>query len=130
LEKLEKIDVYFYVPILAGSYAASHSEMIDRAFPSLQSRLRLGPCPHARRTGDRYCRLNRLGRYSDDAGRASSRATIYVAQRHTNFGEFKAPSLRNLTLTAPYMHNGSKATLEDVVRHCSEIDMERLYVDG
>lgn len=30
-------------------------------------------------------------------------------------GAFKVPSLRNVALTAPYMHNGSLATLEDVV---------------
>ena len=30
---------------------------------------------------------------------------------------FKTPALRELAWTAPYMHNGSKATLEDVVRH-------------
>jgi cytochrome c peroxidase len=28
------------------------------------------------------------------------------------------------------MHNGSKATLTDVVRHYSEIDLERLHADG
>ena len=51
-------------------------------------------------------------------------------QLHSNFGEFKVPSLRNLTQTAPYMHNGSKTTLEDVIRHYSELNMERLHVDG
>lgn len=30
-------------------------------------------------------------------------------------GMFKVPTLRNITLTAPYFHNGSFATLEDVV---------------
>lgn len=30
-------------------------------------------------------------------------------------GAFKTPSLRNVTLTGPYMHNGSMATLEQVV---------------
>jgi cytochrome c peroxidase len=30
---------------------------------------------------------------------------------------FKAPTLRELAWTAPYMHDGSLATLEDVVRH-------------
>jgi cytochrome c peroxidase len=29
---------------------------------------------------------------------------------------FRTPSLRNVTLTAPYMHNGSLATLDDVLR--------------
>ena len=32
-------------------------------------------------------------------------------------GKFRAPSLRNIALTAPYMHDGRLATLEDVVRH-------------
>ena len=31
-------------------------------------------------------------------------------------GAFKASSLRNISLTAPYMHNGSMATLEQVVQ--------------
>lgn len=32
-------------------------------------------------------------------------------------GKFKTPTLRNIELTAPYMHNGVHATLDDVVRH-------------
>ena len=32
-------------------------------------------------------------------------------------GKFKTPTLRNIELTAPYMHNGSLNTLEDVVRY-------------
>jgi cytochrome c peroxidase len=32
-------------------------------------------------------------------------------------GVFKIPSLRNVALTAPYMHDGRFATLEDVVNH-------------
>ncbi|WP_111978882.1 cytochrome-c peroxidase [Algibacillus agarilyticus] len=31
-------------------------------------------------------------------------------------GAFKTPGLRNTLLTAPYMHDGSEATLEDVIR--------------
>lgn len=34
-----------------------------------------------------------------------------------DLGRFKTPSLRGLTYTAPYMHDGSLATLEDVVAH-------------
>ncbi len=30
-------------------------------------------------------------------------------------GRFKAPTLRNITLTAPYMHDGSIATLDEVI---------------
>ena len=32
-------------------------------------------------------------------------------------GSFKTPTLRNIDLTAPYMHDGSLETLEDVVDH-------------
>lgn len=32
-------------------------------------------------------------------------------------GKFKAPTLRNVALTAPYMHDGSLKTLEDVIEH-------------
>ena len=34
-------------------------------------------------------------------------------------GQFKAPSLRNITLTAPYMHDGRFNTLEEVLDHYS-----------
>jgi len=32
-------------------------------------------------------------------------------------GAFKTPTLRNVTLTAPYMHNGKYQTLEQVIEH-------------
>lgn len=35
---------------------------------------------------------------------------------------FRVPSLRNVELTAPYMHNGAYATLEQVVRHYTNAD--------
>jgi cytochrome c peroxidase len=37
-----------------------------------------------------------------------------------DMGKFKAPTLRNIALTAPYMHDGSIATLEDVLEHYSK----------
>jgi cytochrome c peroxidase len=35
-------------------------------------------------------------------------------------GAFKVPSLKNIELTAPYMHDGRFATLEEVINHYSE----------
>ncbi len=35
----------------------------------------------------------------------------------SDIGRFKAPSLRNVAVTAPYMHDGSVATLDDVIDH-------------
>jgi cytochrome c peroxidase len=45
---------------------------------------------------------NDLGRYE-------------VTQRAEDRWKFRTPSLRNVALTRPYMHNGSLSTLEDVV---------------
>jgi cytochrome c peroxidase len=42
-----------------------------------------------------------------------------VTGNTTNDGLFKVTSLRNVELTAPYMHDGRFATLEDVVEHYS-----------
>jgi cytochrome c peroxidase len=55
---------------------------------------------------------------------------MHVSLEHRNFGEFKVPGLRNVALTAPYMHNGSLASLTDVVRHYSELNPDRLHSDG
>ena len=73
---------------------------------------------------------NLLGTYNDDASRNNATGTQHLRPEHRNFGEFKVPSLRNLRLTAPYMHNGSLATLREVVKHYSELDEDRLHADG
>ena len=49
----------------------------------------------------------------DDIGRAK------ITELEGDVGKFKVPTLRNVALTAPYMHDGSLATLEDVVEHYS-----------
>ncbi len=59
-----------------------------------------------------------------------STKTRHVQATHRNFGEFKVPSLRGVALTGPYMHNGSLATLDDVLRHYSQLNIERLHADG
>jgi cytochrome c peroxidase len=77
--------------------------------------------------------FNLLGRHNDErpaGGGASAVKTRHVALEHRNFGEFKVPSLRDAARTAPYMHDGSLATLADVVRHYSELDLDRLHADG
>ena len=38
----------------------------------------------------------------------------------TDNGKFRVPSLRNIALTAPYMHDGRFATLDQVVDHYNE----------
>ncbi len=74
--------------------------------------------------------FNRLGRYNDDGSPQSAVRTRHVERQHRNYGEFRVPGLRQVGRTAPYMHNGTIATLEDVVRHYSEVSPDRLHSDG
>lgn len=55
----------------------------------------------------------------EDPGRAGLGPRGYshsVSGNVVDRGAFKTPSLRNVKLTAPYFHNGSKATLDEVVQ--------------
>lgn len=73
---------------------------------------------------------NLLGRFNDDPSPASSVRTRHVEKQHRNFGEFRVPGLRQVGRSGPYMHDGSIATLEDVVKHYSEVSPDRLHSDG
>jgi cytochrome c peroxidase len=75
----------------------------------------------------RASRFNLLGAYNDDKAKATGQSTRYVDLAPQTFEQFKAPSLRNVALTAPYMHNGHLATLRDVVKHYSEINVALLH---
>lgn len=46
-----------------------------------------------------------------DTGRAR------ITLKPEDSGKFRVPSLRNIALTAPYMHDGSLATLDEVIAH-------------
>lgn len=56
---------------------------------------------------------NGLNLVADDIGRMA------VTKNPEDRGKFKTPSLRNIARTAPYMHDGRFATLEEVVEHYS-----------
>jgi cytochrome c peroxidase len=49
--------------------------------------------------------------------RTSELGRFAVETHFDNLGAFKTPTLRNVAVTAPYMHDGSMATLRDVVVH-------------
>lgn len=68
-------------------------------------------CHGAERFSDFAYRNNGLDRTFADPGRAG------VTGRDEDLGKFKTPSLRNIDLTAPYMHDGRFGTLARVVAH-------------
>ena len=49
------------------------------------------------------------------AGRFTDTGRYRVSGDESDLGAFRTPSLRNVAVTAPYMHDGSLATLEDVI---------------
>lgn len=48
---------------------------------------------------------------------APNRGLFEQTGRVEDIGKFRVPTLRNIAVTAPYMHNGSLKTLEDVIDH-------------
>lgn len=57
---------------------------------------------------------NGLSLHYEDSGR------MRITHNEEDRDRFKVPTLRNIALTAPYMHNGSMETLEMVIEHYSE----------
>ena len=49
--------------------------------------------------------------------RTSELGRFAVTRGFDDLGSFKTPTLRNIAVTAPYMHDGSLKTLRDVVVH-------------
>jgi cytochrome c peroxidase len=49
--------------------------------------------------------------------RTSELGRFAVTRKMDGLGAFKTPTLRNIAVTAPYMHDGSLATLDDVMVH-------------
>lgn len=103
---------------------------ITRALASYERTLISGDTPF-----DRFIRGDKLA-MSPSAQRGFALFdSLGCAQCHTGFtlssvfgeprtfntgigdGKFKAPTLRNITKTAPYFHDGSAATLDEVIDH-------------
>ncbi len=55
-----------------------------------------------------------VARLSHEPG-ASELGRYLVTKQPRDIGAFKTPGLRNIALTAPYMHDGSEPTLESVI---------------
>jgi cytochrome c peroxidase len=63
-------------------------------------------------TADRFKSIGLYnGKDMNDPGRS------VITKNKTEDGEFKIPSLRNVAVTAPYMHNGKFKTLKSVVEY-------------
>ncbi len=61
---------------------------------------------------------------------ASELGRFMVTGEQKDMGAFKTPQLRNVALTAPYMHDGSEATLRDVIEYYDRGGNSNPYLDG
>ncbi|MFT5051590.1 MAG: cytochrome c peroxidase [Chlamydiales bacterium] len=66
--------------------------------------------------------FNGAGRWSDDPdGAGRERIAFLPTHGHGSGAEFKTPSLRNVAVTGPYMHQGQMPTLSSVLDHYSNV---------
>lgn len=100
-------DKYFYQNDLDALSAAEQHGM-DLFF---SERLACGQCHNGFDLTDYSFKNNGLYEVYEDKGR------YRVTQEEADKALFKVPSLRNIALTAPYMHNGSFANLSEVIDH-------------
>lgn len=110
--------------------AFTNGEFADTGVPFFAAKGRVDSGRHGGIRRLKASAHNLLGRFNDDKSGAAATGTRHVAAQHRNFGEFRVPGLREVANTAPYMHNGSLATLTDVVKFYSNLDEERLHSDG
>jgi len=61
---------------------------------------------------------------------ASALGRFLVTRETKHMGAFKTPQLRNLTLTAPYMHDGSEPTLRAVIDFYDRGGNPNPFLDG
>jgi cytochrome c peroxidase len=110
-----------YDHYLRGEYqpdaAAMRGMQLFMSAPNPEKNIRGANCGHCHGTPKIYMELfhnNGLDSIPPDAGR--EKLSGLAADR----GRFRVPTLRNIALTAPYMHDGRFHTLEEVLDHYSD----------
>lgn len=78
-----------------------------------------GNCTACHEIGDKYAlftdnKFHNIG-IGVDMGKLEDEGRYAVTKNEADRGAFKTPSLRNIALTGPYMHDGSLKTLKDVI---------------
>lgn len=110
-----------YDQYLQGHYQPTAEELngmeLFNRFPQPDKQIRGANCAHCHNTPKTFADVfhnNGLDSFPKDVG--VELQTGINADR----GRFRVPTLRNIALTAPYMHDGRFKTLEEVLEHYSE----------
>jgi len=100
----------------------SDREFHNDRIPPLEGGLETDPGRLAGIEAVRSDPFNGVGGYSDAPDGSARDKLAYLVRDAHNRNEFKTPSLRNVAVTAPYMHNGRFATLEEVIGFYSTLE--------
>jgi cytochrome c peroxidase len=110
-----------YDRYLEGNYALSEEELRGMNLfmngPSPQNKIRGANCGHCHGTPKLFKELfhnNGLDTLPTDIGR------MEFTGQESDLGRFRVPTLRNIAVTAPYMHDGRFNTLDEVLNHYNE----------
>ena len=110
-----------YDRYLEGNYIPSRQEQngmdLFMTAPSPQKNIRGANCTHCHGTPKLYKELfhnNGLDTLAKDIGRMD------FTGQEIDRGRFRVPTLRNIALTSPYMHDGRFETLNEVLDHYNE----------
>jgi len=110
-----------YDQYLQGSYQPTASELngiaLFYANPDPVAKVRGAACGHCHAGPKTFSELfhnNGLDSLPKDAGRET------ITSQAFDRGRFRVATLRNIALTAPYMHDGRFKTLEEVLSHYNE----------
>jgi cytochrome c peroxidase len=77
----------------------------------------------------RASRYNLAGEYNDDPAKAGANAVRDAKLEPHEHARWRTPSLRNVAVSAPYLHNGTAASLHDVVRRYAKAVGRGPYID-
>lgn len=110
-----------YDKYLLGQYQPTPSELNGiRLFytnPNAENNIRGAACGHCHDGPKTFSNLfhnNGLDHIPADAGREK------ITRNNQDRGRFRVATLRNIALTAPYMHDGRFKSLEEIIDHYNE----------
>lgn len=114
-ESLETADTEFDAWMIDKPNKMSEAAIRGREF-FMSSRAKCFDCHFSPDfTGDEF---KNIGLY--DEKRYKDKGRYEVTSNKSDLGKFKVPGLRNVAVTAPYMHDGSFKTLKDVIEYYSD----------
>lgn len=109
-----KIDRYFFNPETGRRFDTTVFTEQERRGMLVFNTEEKGDCFHCHNVSSPFSSNFNL---HNNGHRSSDEGLKRVTGNAEDIGKFRTPSLRNLIYTAPYMHDGSIASLEEVVEH-------------